>query len=108
MNCIRCAPRCGTCNNADSCLTCRADGDPQREGIALDCVCKDGYYTKVEIDALTGNVSSANCQKCDPKCLTCSGAPDKCVIENTNYVEGGCSAQCESCSGSKDNCTECA
>ncbi|ELP89852.1 protein serine/threonine kinase, putative [Entamoeba invadens IP1] len=85
FDCYECDPKCGTCNNKYSCLTCNSTnyktngGDclPQRNiiGCAIKVTqsgcskCKDGYYT----------VNTNEYQRCDDNCYSCTLSSNKCT-----------------------------
>ncbi|ELP90081.1 hypothetical protein EIN_404950 [Entamoeba invadens IP1] len=117
LDCFNCQPKCGTCLNDHSCLTCGQEYFNTNEGDCLlqsglvgcatnvttfGCsMCSDGYYTVNENQCAKCNNS---CTKCinEAKCLSCE---EGLVLVNFNCVAYNTIENCVKSKNSK--CSKC-
>ncbi|KAL4454553.1 hypothetical protein ABPG74_021758 [Tetrahymena malaccensis] len=123
VSCQQCFNKCETCQSGQQfnniCLTCRVTDNRILNN--NQCQCKQGYFE-------SPSTSTTICDKCQPKCLTCSNkstcdscdqnlffvldSSKQCVCKDGYYEDSGickqCHYTCEKCNGpGSNNCTSC-
>lgn len=69
--CSDCFP-CGTCEKANSCITCLDSQNMVLNSVTSECLCKAGYYGNFITENNVQVYSKTQpCLKCKPNCLYC-------------------------------------